>query len=171
MFSYADETGRAAFITGLRALADYLDAHSAIPVPPHGTDILLHVSAAEEGGRIQVRQLARQLGATVTDETPYGGHCHAARSFGPVSYRVLSIPNTCMAASKALWSYHGCVQPDATQRAEAARAEAERRELEEEEEDPRDPWMVCPSCSSTQNIREIGDLTFECGDCGAVSSA
>jgi hypothetical protein len=80
-------------------------------VPPRGADILLHVDAAEDGGCQQVRQIARHLQATVADETPHGGHCHATRSFGPVSYRVVSIPNSQMDRHRALWSYHGCVTP------------------------------------------------------------
>jgi hypothetical protein len=111
MFSYAHGAGRLEFIAGLHALADYLAAHPGIPVPPHGADILLHVDAAEDGGCLQVRQIARQLQASVTDETPHDGHCYATRSFGPLAYRVISIPHSRMARHQALWSYDGCIDP------------------------------------------------------------
>jgi hypothetical protein len=111
MFNSAGPAERAKFIAGLRALADYLATNPAIPVPPHGDDIIVHVDAAEDGGLIQVRQLARQLQATVIDETAHDGHCYAARSFGPVCYRVVSIPNSRMARHQAFWSYAGCVDP------------------------------------------------------------
>ena len=111
MFPSADTDQRAAFIAGLHALADYLATNPAIPVPPYGEEITFHVDAAEDGGCHQVRQLARLLGARVTDETAHDGHCYATRSFGPLSYRVVSIPNSRMARHRALWSYDGCVTP------------------------------------------------------------
>ena len=111
MFRYADSDQRLAFIAGLRALADFLTANPAIPVPPHGEEITLHLDAAEDGGCTQVRRLAQLLNAHVTDETAHDGHCYATRSFGPLTYRVVSIPNSRMARHQALWSYEGCVQP------------------------------------------------------------
>lgn len=111
MYHHADTPGRAAFIAGLRELADFLAANPAIPAPPFGADILLHVDAAENGGRVQVRQLARLLHATVVDDTPHDGHCYTSRSFGPLTYRIVSIPHSRMARYHALWSYQGCVQP------------------------------------------------------------
>jgi len=116
MFSYADTDQRSRFIAGLHALASYLADHPAIPVPCHGADILFNVDIAEDGGCLQVRQIARQLAVTVSDETRYGGHCTASKSFGPISYTVVSIPNSRMARLDALWSYYGCVQPDNTPR-------------------------------------------------------
>jgi len=111
MSTSAGPTVRAEFIAGLRALADYLATHPQIPVPPYGEDMTFHVDAAEDGGCEQVRQIARHLGATVVDETAHDGHCYAVRSFGPLSYRVVSIPNSRMARHQALWSYNGCVTP------------------------------------------------------------
>jgi hypothetical protein len=109
MFTSADQAGRLQFIAGLRALAEYLAANPGIPVPPYGTEITLHVDAAEDGGCDQVRQIGRLLQAHVTDETPRDGHCYARKSFGPVSYEARSIPNSRMARHQALWSYEGCV--------------------------------------------------------------
>jgi len=107
-----DSTTREQFIAGLRALADFLDAHRSIPVPPYGTHIYLHVSRYEDGGNAQVDRFARLLDAEIIDDTPAGGHYLAARAFGPVSYEVVSIPETSVALHDALMSYRDCVTPD-----------------------------------------------------------
>ncbi len=103
---------REQFITGLRDLAAYLDAHPAIPVPLIGTDITLHTDHTEDGGRGQVNHIAAMLGATITDDTRNGGHLTATRMFGPIGYTVVSIPATVMAAHHASATYSGCVTPD-----------------------------------------------------------
>ena len=105
-------TARQQFIDGLRELADYLAAHPTIPVPRHGSEINLHLDSTDEGGRLQVRKIARKLGATVIDETSDGGHYYAQKDFGPITYRALSIPQSCMAQHYALHSYEGSVIPD-----------------------------------------------------------
>ncbi|MGD0936116.1 MAG: hypothetical protein ABR922_16280 [Streptosporangiaceae bacterium] len=68
---------REQFITGLRELAAYLDAHPAMPVPTYGTDISVHTDHTEDGGRGQVAHIAAMLGATITDDTRNGGHLTA----------------------------------------------------------------------------------------------
>ena len=103
---------REQFITGLRELAAYLDAHPAMPVPTCGTDISVHTDHTEDGGRGQVAHIAAMLGATITDETRNGGHLTATRLFGPIGYTVVSIPATVMAAHHAYATYSGCVTPD-----------------------------------------------------------
>jgi len=108
----ADPQARLEFIAGLRALADYLAANPAVPTPLHGDVITVHLDSTEEGGAVQVRQAARALGATVADETSYGGHFYTERSFGRIGYRIVSIPDTCMARHRAPWSYAGSVDPD-----------------------------------------------------------
>jgi hypothetical protein len=107
-----DPTVRDQFIAGLRALADYLAAHPAIPVPGYSNTIHLHADSTENGGSLQVDRVARLLDAKVTDETPGGGHYHASRRFGPVNYEVVSIPEICMARHDAAMSYRACVVPD-----------------------------------------------------------
>jgi|SRR5271166_1614806 len=111
--SYSTEPAvRQTFITGLRDLAAYLEAHSSIPVPTMGTDITLYAAATDDGGRGQVAHIAAQLGATVFDETRHGGHLTATRMFGPIAYGVISIPATVMAAHHARESYYYCITPD-----------------------------------------------------------
>jgi hypothetical protein len=103
---------RQAFITGLRDLADYLDAHPAVAIPAHGTEILLSAASADDGGCAQVDHFARQLGVPVENELAYSGHYRAARSFGPVGYRMTAISDHAMARYHAADTYHGCVTPD-----------------------------------------------------------
>ena len=100
------------FITGLRDLADYLAAHPAVPVPEHGTEILLHAASTDDGGCAQVDRFARQLGVSVENELAYSGHYRAARCFGPVGYRMTAISDAAMARHHAHESYHGYVTPD-----------------------------------------------------------
>jgi hypothetical protein len=103
---------RQAFITGLRDLADYLDHHSAVPVPTYGTEVYLSASSTDDGGCAQVRQFARQLGITPPATISYSGHYEAARFFGPVGYRMIAISEHAMACHRAADSYYGFVTPD-----------------------------------------------------------
>ena len=86
-----DPDARQAFITGLRDLADYLDRHPAVPVPADGTEILLSAASTDDGGCAQVDRFARQLGVPVANETGLLRPLRAARSFGPVGYRMTAI--------------------------------------------------------------------------------
>jgi hypothetical protein len=108
----ADPGTRQAFITGLRDLADYLDQHPAVPVPTYGTEVYLSASSTDDGGCAQVSQFARQLGITPPKTISYSGHYEAARSFGPVGYRMIAISEQAMARHRAADSYYGCVIPD-----------------------------------------------------------
>lgn len=103
---------REEFIASLRALADHLAAHPAIPVPVHGDTIVMHADSTECGGNLQVEHVAALLGADVFDDTATGGHYLAVRSFGVLGYEIVSIPETCRAQYAAERSYWGCVKPD-----------------------------------------------------------
>jgi len=111
MSGSTDPATRAQFIAGLRDLADYLAANPAIPIPAYGDQITVNVNSTEDGGCFQVRQAARLLAAAVTDQTRGGGHFYTERSFGPLTYHVVAIPDSCMARHQALWSYAGSVDP------------------------------------------------------------
>jgi hypothetical protein len=112
MFS-TDPGTRQAFITGLRQLADYLEANPVLPVPPFSTDINVQADSTETGGRTQVDVIAEQLGVPVQDETAEVGHYSAERDFGPVTYCAISISDARMALHRALHSYFGHVTPEA----------------------------------------------------------
>ena len=107
-----DTATRQAFITGLRDLADYLDQYPAVAIPAYGTDILLSANSADDGGCAQIDHFARQLGVPVENSLAYSGHYAAARSFGPVGYRMVAISDAAMARHYAYTSYSGAVTPD-----------------------------------------------------------
>lgn len=52
------------------------------------------------------------LGVPVTDDTADGGHYHAIRSFGLITYEAVHVPQRCIEAYDALMSYRDCVTPD-----------------------------------------------------------
>jgi hypothetical protein len=107
-----DTITRQAFTTGLRDLADYLDQHPAVAIPAHGAEILLSAASADDGGCAQVDRFARQLGVPVENELAYCGHYGAARSFGPVGYRMTAISDHAMARYHAEETYRGYIVPD-----------------------------------------------------------
>ena len=107
-----DPATRQAFITGLRDLAFYLANHPAVPVPRHGTEVLLSAASTDDGGCAQVDHFARQLGVTPHDDLAESGHYRAVRSFGPVGYRMTAISDHAIARYRAADTYYGCVTPD-----------------------------------------------------------
>ena len=111
-FTTTTAEARQAFVTGLRDLADYLASHPAVAIPAHGTEILLSAASADDGGCAQVDYFARQLGVPVENDLAFDGHYRAARSFGPVGYRMTAITGHAMARHHADRSYSGCVTPD-----------------------------------------------------------
>jgi hypothetical protein len=104
-----DTDTRDAFITGLFALAVYLEAHPGIPVPVHGTEILAGACEAEDGGAADIQHAAVALAASVV-RTETGGY-ETCRSFGPVGYKIFSLTKASMARHYAETSYRGCVIP------------------------------------------------------------
>jgi hypothetical protein len=106
---------RAAFIAGLRGLADFLAAHPGVPVPPgyHETTILVFPDGDSDAERqAGVDQAAAVLGVPAADPRSCG-YYSAARSFGPVIYEALAISDARRADHDAQTSYYGAVTPDA----------------------------------------------------------
>ena len=108
MFS-TDPEHRSDYINGLRQLADYLDAHPGVPVPAHGTEILVIASDAEEGGIAEILDMSIELAAAFAE---YGGYYRTVRTFGPVAYKGVSHTTAAMANYLAQTSYQGCVTTD-----------------------------------------------------------
>jgi hypothetical protein len=83
-----DAEVRAMFVSGFRALAEFLDSHPALPVPrcSISSGLTIYVGAAD---RDQVDRIAEILGVT-----PYEfGLYQAERRFdGTVAYRVVAVP-------------------------------------------------------------------------------
>ena len=105
-----DPATRQAFITGLRDLACYLASHPAVPVPRHGTEILLS-ARQHRRRRLRARSTTSPASSasppTTTSPTP--GTTRAVRSFGPVGYRMTAISDHAMARHHAADDLHGCV--------------------------------------------------------------
>jgi hypothetical protein len=88
--TYADSTERAALITGLRALADYLESSPEVPAPVYSQIHTFPQDAEWPAMQAEINAIAAQLG--VTAYRTYGGHYRAARAFGPVVYCAVAIP-------------------------------------------------------------------------------
>ena len=102
MYYSTDPKARASFISDLRALASFLAHHPAVPVPLHGEHITLHAASTDDGGRDQVNHIAALLGATITDDTPSGGHYNAERALRPAHLPDRLHPRRQMASHYAL---------------------------------------------------------------------
>lgn len=114
-----DPAARYEFITGLRQLADYLDAHPELPVPLYGHDVTIHVDALETGGREQVNQIADLIGLGVDLASTDTHYYTERRTFGPVAYCAVSISDESMARYEAMTTYANCVVPDTQVSADA----------------------------------------------------
>lgn len=88
--TYADSTERAAFIGGLRALADYLESNPAVPTPNYSPVHTFPPDGDWAAMRAEIDAIAARLG--VIAYLAVGGHYVADRSFGPVEYRAVAIP-------------------------------------------------------------------------------
>jgi hypothetical protein len=88
--TYADSTERAALISGLRALADYLESNPEVPAPVYPAFYAFPPDGDWAAVRAEIDAIAARL-AVIACETG-GGYYVAARSFGPVEYRAVAIP-------------------------------------------------------------------------------
>jgi hypothetical protein len=88
--TYADSTERAALISGLRALADYLDSNPEAPAPIYSQVYAFPPEAEWSVMQAEVTAVAERLGGVAY--STYGGHVFTGWSFGPVEYRVIAIP-------------------------------------------------------------------------------
>ena len=109
MFS-TDPGDRDDFITGLRALADYLEARPGMPVSHYGTTISVIAADVEDGGRAEIDYVSGCLGAPVS--TAGDGTLTTGKTFGSVTYRAFALSRAARAADSAQMSYYGCVIPD-----------------------------------------------------------
>lgn len=103
---------RAAFVAGLRELADFIESHPELPVPPRytKTPVSPHLNGTDDEDRAEVDRIAAILGAVPV--TTRGGHYEVARKFGGgVTYQAVAIPEQDMAVYRALVSYSGSVTP------------------------------------------------------------
>jgi hypothetical protein len=83
-----DPDARAAFITGLYQLADYLAENPGIPVPEYGTTILVPLGEQDDGTRAEIDYVAAEYLWPVRDED---GCYETWLDFGPVGYTIYSL--------------------------------------------------------------------------------
>lgn len=86
-----DGAARAAYVNGLRDLADFLESRPEIPVPDTGETISLFAAGTAREQRAQVDYAGELLHGLVTDETARGGDLYAERRFGPVTYEMIAV--------------------------------------------------------------------------------
>ena len=90
---YADADEREQFISGLRALAEYLDANPDVPAPRR-TDVLVFPPNGSDAAMFaEIDVIAELIGTEASDADSPRGHYSAIRDFGPVEYRAVAIPN------------------------------------------------------------------------------
>ncbi len=107
--TYAEPMRRCDLITGLRALAEFLEYSSQVPAP-YKVDVLVF-PADDDDGRPEIDRIAALLGVNVSDGTAKYSHYTASRAFGPVEYRAVFIPSRTRAYYDARNSYAGNVIP------------------------------------------------------------
>ncbi|MEO3798278.1 hypothetical protein ABGB14_49485 [Nonomuraea sp. B10E15] len=113
--SPAQRPHRSELITGLRALAAFLDSHPKVPVPRYGTvRVAVHTNydtdATTEAQAIaEVARIAALLGTTPTAEN---GHHVAGKAFGSVRYEAILITRAAMERRAARDSYRDAIALD-----------------------------------------------------------
>jgi hypothetical protein len=89
--TYADPAERQELISGLRALAGFLESNPDVPAPAYTDVLVFPPSASDEENRREVDVIASLIGS---ESRTYSSHRHYAtsRQFGPVEYRAVAIP-------------------------------------------------------------------------------
>jgi hypothetical protein len=90
--TYADPDQRQELITGLRAIADFLESNPAVPVPTY-TDLLVFPPFDSDAEQRQEIDMIASLIDSGTETSPYHRHYVTSRQFGPVKYRAVAIPS------------------------------------------------------------------------------
>ncbi|GLW10082.1 hypothetical protein Misp01_52110 [Microtetraspora sp. NBRC 13810] len=107
---------RTAFITGLRALADFLETTPALPVPR--TQAIIHYfpkRTTDPQMREEMDQIAALLGTQINAEAAAHGHYGTAVHFGPVTYDITAILAPARDRHAARDSYYDCITTDTDQ--------------------------------------------------------
>lgn len=107
------ETTRTEVTSGLRQLADYLDAHPDLPVALFGWDLLVGADGDNDAAKkAELDRIAAVLGVQINDKFADTGHYSAVRSFGPISYHAYHVTTHAKAAYQAYMTYADAVIPD-----------------------------------------------------------
>jgi hypothetical protein len=87
---YASSAERLALITGLRALAKFLEENKAVPAPKWADVMVFPDQESDEAARSEIDSIAALIGTAAQEGMT--GHYRATRDFGPVAYRAVAIP-------------------------------------------------------------------------------
>ncbi|WP_084959570.1 hypothetical protein [Thermoactinospora rubra] len=104
---------RTALITGLRDLADFLEANPDVPASPYSLTFNTFPAKGPDAEMCaEVDKVAALLGSEIDPDHLPHGHYTTVRWFGPVEYRFTAILAAARARYRAEDSYRGCIQPD-----------------------------------------------------------
>jgi hypothetical protein len=89
--TYASTIHRNGLISGLRALADFLERNPEVPAPPSAGVLVFPPDGSDAEKRREIDAIASRIGS----ETRIYSSCRhyaTSRRFGPVEYRAVAIP-------------------------------------------------------------------------------
>jgi hypothetical protein len=88
--TYANPSERGALISGLRALADYLETNPEVPAPSYTDVLVFPPDGTDAERRAEIDVVAARMGRTPDTVC---GHYVVSRFYGPVQYRAVAIPH------------------------------------------------------------------------------
>jgi hypothetical protein len=103
---------RTNMVAGLRALADFLEANPAVPIPRYGHDFGISTSGSDEQKRSQVKFASLAIGEDFTDDTK-NGQCWTQRRFGSVRYRIFAVSDAAVQRYQRAVKSQGDAEPGA----------------------------------------------------------
>jgi hypothetical protein len=89
--TYANPIQRQELITGLRALADFLEGNPEVPAPPFTGILVFPPHADDAENRQEIDIIASRIESGI-EISPAHRHYVTSRRFGPVEYRAVAIP-------------------------------------------------------------------------------
>jgi hypothetical protein len=109
--TYANPAERRDLVSGLRALANFLENNPEIPAPFSADVLVFPPGVSDEDGRAKIDHIAAMIGAPVVDGTARNEHYVTSRRFGAVEYRAVFIPPRVRAYHHAQASCFGRIIP------------------------------------------------------------
>jgi hypothetical protein len=88
--TYANPIQRQELISGLRALASFLESNPDVPAPPCHDVLVFPPFSSDDENRREIDVIAARIGSG-TETTPHYRHYITRRGFGPVEYRAVAI--------------------------------------------------------------------------------
>ena len=82
---------RARLVTGLRALAEFIESRPDVPAPWSAGVMVFPPGGSDTEKRAKIDAIASRIGTE--GHFTHGGHYSASRWFGPVEYRAVAIPH------------------------------------------------------------------------------